>query len=65
MCDEWMTAQECADILRVNIETIRSWIKHPDPEKRLPALKAGRDWRIERKDWNEFLNKRKNIRDED
>jgi excisionase family DNA binding protein len=65
MPDEWLTAKECADELRVNIDTIRNWINNPDPEKRLPAVKAGRDWRIQRKDWEEFLNKRKNIRDED
>ncbi len=65
MWDEWLTIEQCAKLLQVHKDTIRNWIKNPDPEKRLPAVKAGRDWRIQRKDWDEFLNKRKNIRDEE
>jgi excisionase family DNA binding protein len=38
-----LTVNEAADYLRVQPRTIRKWLR----EARLPAVKAGRLWRIE------------------
>ena len=62
MPTEWLTVQQIADELQVTIDTVRNWI-HLDKDP-LPATKLGRDWRIERKDLIEFLDKRRNIRRE-
>jgi len=38
----WLTAEEAAAILRVHVTTVHDMCKRGD----LPAMKAGRDWRI-------------------
>jgi len=38
----WLTADEAAVILRVHVTTVHDMCKRGD----LPAMKAGRDWRI-------------------
>jgi putative molybdopterin biosynthesis protein len=46
------TTQELADNLKVNIMTIYRYIK----SKRLRAYKIGKDYRIDKDDFNAFLN---------
>jgi len=45
-------AEELADLLEVNIMTIYRYIK----AGRLQALKIGRDYRIDKKEFDRFLN---------
>lgn len=49
---EFYTARELADKLRVNIMTIYRYIE----KKRLTAYKIGKDFRIEKKEFDRFLN---------
>lgn len=53
MQKEFYTAQELADKLRVNIMTIYRYIK----AKRLKAYKLGKEFRIDKKEFNAFLKK--------
>jgi len=50
---EFYTAQELADKLRVNIMTIYRYIK----AGKLKAYKIGKEFRIDKKEFNNFLNK--------
>jgi len=50
---EFYTAKELAEKLRVNIMTIYRYIK----AGRLKAYKIGKDFRIDKKEFNRFLNK--------
>ena len=47
------TAQELADILKVNIMTIYRYIK----AGKITAYKIGKEFRIEKKDFERFLDK--------
>ncbi len=61
MSSEWMTTEEIAHDLRSRKSTVREWIR----QKRLKAVKIGRDFRIKRSDYNKFINENYNIdRDE-
>ncbi len=53
--EEFYTAQELADKLRVNIMTIYRYIK----AGKLNAYKTGKDFRIEKKEFDKFLEKAK------
>jgi excisionase family DNA binding protein len=57
---DWLTAGEVADDLRVHVSTVREWIR----QKKLKAAKFGRDYRIKRVDYEEFIEKHYNV-DED
>lgn len=50
---EFYTAKELAEKLRVNIMTIYRYIK----AGRLKAYKIGKDFRIDKDEFNKFLNK--------
>ena len=50
---EFYTAQELADKLRVNIMTIYRYIK----ADKLKAYKIGKEFRIDKEEFNKFLNK--------
>lgn len=52
MENEFYTAQELADQLRVNIMTIYRYIK----AKKLKAYKIGKEFRIDKNEFNKFLN---------
>ena len=60
MSKNWLTADEVADDLRVHVSTVREWIR----QKKLKAAKFGRDYRIKRVDYEEFIEKYYNV-DED
>lgn len=53
---DFYTAQELANKLRVNIMTIYRYIK----VKKLKAYKIGKEFRIDKKEFNKFLDKVKN-----
>ncbi len=55
MKNEFYTAQELADKLRVNIMTIYRYIK----AGKLNAYKIGKEFRIDEKVFNKFLDKTK------
>lgn len=42
MTDEFYTAEELADYLKISSQTVRAWIR----EKKISAVKFGRAWRI-------------------
>ncbi len=52
-----LTIHEVADLLKVKEATVRSWINDKD----LRAIKFGREWRVARKDLEEYLNVNANI----
>ncbi len=52
---EFYTAQELADVLDFNIMTIYRYIK----SGKLKAYKIGKEFRIEKEEFNNFLNKNK------
>jgi len=54
MSHEWLTIEEIAEELRVSEETVRRWIR----TKQLKALSIGRGYRIRRKDYEDFLDRR-------
>lgn len=51
--NEFYTAQELANKLRVNIMTIYRYIK----ADKIKAYKLGKEFRIEKKEYKDFLNK--------
>ncbi len=51
--EEFYTAKELAEILRVNIMTIYRYIG----AKRLKAYKIGKEFRIDKAEFDNFLNK--------
>ena len=56
---EFYTAKELADKLRVNIMTIYRYIK----ARKLRAYKIGKEFRINRNEFNKFLNEVKTFND--
>lgn len=50
-----MTTEDVAELLELNIETIRRYIRG----RKLKAIKIGREYRIRREDFEEFLEERK------
>lgn len=60
MSKDWLTADEIAEDLRVHVSTVREWIRR----KKLRAAKFGRDYRIKRQDFEEFIEKHYNMDDE-
>ncbi len=52
-----LTVHETAEQLKVKESTIRTWIR----EKKLRAIKFGREWRIAVKDLEAFLNEHANM----
>lgn len=51
----YYTAKELAELLSVNVMTIYRYIK----AKRLKAYKIGKEFRIEREEFESFMNKTK------
>jgi len=52
---EFLTVQEIAEILKVNAKTVRNWIDEGD----LKAAKFGRQYRIDREDFEKFVEEQK------
>src|SRR5262249_12343421 len=56
MSSDWLTVEEIATDLRIKQSTVREWIR----QKKLKAAKFGRDYRIKRQDYEEFIAKHYN-----
>lgn len=52
--DEWLSVEEVAQMLKMDEETIRRWIR----SRQLKAYKFGRDLRIRRDDFDKFVKER-------
>jgi excisionase family DNA binding protein len=52
---DYYTAKELADTLSLNVMTIYRWIE----SEKLQAYKIGKEFRIERKEFEKFMNKSK------
>lgn len=53
--ENWLTTEEIAEDLKVNVNTVRRWIQKGE----LPALDIGGEYRIARKDYEDFIQRRK------
>jgi len=53
--DKFYTAKELADILKLNVMTIYRYIK----KSKIKAYKIGKEFRIEKGEFDKFLNKAK------
>ena len=51
--EQFYTAEELAEILKLNIITIYRYIR----AKKLKAYKFGKEYRIDKKTFNNFINK--------
>ena len=60
MDQDFLTVEQVAKSLLVSEETVRDWIK----KKHLAAYKVGRDYRINRTDYDKFLRERRTKKDE-
>lgn len=58
--EEWLTLEQIAEELKLNIETVRGWVR----TKKLVAYRPTRDYRVKRSDLNDFLEKRRNTTQE-
>lgn len=52
--DEWLSVEEVAQILKMDEETVRRWIRN----RQLKAYRFGRDLRIRREDFDKFVKER-------
>ena len=55
MDKDWYSPQEIAQMLGLKVDTIREYIR----KKELPAYRFGRDYRVKKEDYEEFLKKRR------
>jgi len=53
--DEYYSPKEIATLLKVNVITVRRWID----KGKLPAIKLDKDFRITKKDLDNFLEQRR------
>ncbi len=60
MSTDWLTVEEIASELRVHVGTVREWIR----SKKLKAAKFGRDYRIRRVDYEQFIQEHFNADDD-
>lgn len=57
----WLYIKDIVDDLGVHEETVRTWIK----QKKLPAYRFGRDYRIKLEDYERFVESRRTVSDEE
>ncbi len=55
MEQDFYTVEEVAEKLRLDITTIRKYIR----QKKLPAYRFGREYRIKRQDYEKFVEERR------
>lgn len=61
MTTEWLSVEDIAKELDVTVDTVRAWIR----KKKLRAYRVGRDYRIKRVDYDNFLENRATLPEED
>ena len=54
---KYLSPAELAEILNLDVRTVRKLIN----EDKLPAVRVGGQWRISEKDFNNFIEKNKNV----
>jgi excisionase family DNA binding protein len=59
--DEWLSVDEIAKNLKMDVETVRNWIRR----KQLKAYRFGRDYRIRREDFDAFVRERATTPDDE
>jgi excisionase family DNA binding protein len=60
MSTEWLSVEDIANELSIPIDRVRYWIR----QKKLRAYRVGREYRIKRVDYNQFLEERATTSDE-
>lgn len=60
MSTEWLSVEDIASELSIPIDRVRYWIR----QKKLRAYRVGREYRIKRADYNQFLEERATTSDE-
>ncbi len=63
MGQPYLTLEQIADMLQVSVETVRSYIKHK--KNPLPAYRLGREYRVDKKEFDIWMQKRRTIPDEE
>ncbi len=53
--ENWLTTEEIAKDLKVNVNTVRRWIQSGE----LVALDVGGEYRVSREDYEDFIQRRK------
>lgn len=53
--ERFLTPEEVADMLRVSPRTVNRWLN----QGKLPGVKIGSRWRIEREDFERFIQESK------
>ena len=61
MATEWLTVEEIAQELKMHVDTVRGWIR----EGKLKATRFGRDYRVKREDYEQFIRERTTPDDKD
>ena len=56
--ENWLTTEEIAKDLKVNVNTVRRWIQSGE----LVALDVGGEYRVSREDYENFIKRRKTDR---
>jgi excisionase family DNA binding protein len=56
--ENWLTTEEIAKDLKVNVNTVRRWIQSGE----LVALDVGGEYRVSREDYENFIQRRKTDR---
>ncbi len=57
--DEWLTTAEVAQLLKVNPETVKRWLRGGEMRGSLLSDRAG--WRIAREEVDRFMRARENL----
>jgi excisionase family DNA binding protein len=61
MPKKYLRIRDLVEQTNFHEETIRTWIR----QKKLPAIRVGRDYLIDPDDWQKFLDSRRTDRKED
>lgn len=57
--DEWLTTNEVAELLKVNPETVKRWLRNKEMRGSLLSDRAG--WRVSRDEVERFMRSRANM----
>ena len=62
MEDQYYSVEEVAALLKVSVETVRAYIKAK--RNPLPAYRLGREYRIDKNEFQEWMKTRRNTNEE-